>query len=188
MTTNVSRTHTLGVLYGDGIGPEIVPAAVLIADAAIEAADAAPIHWRELPLGFKAIDEFERGDTQEHTGRTRGDRRLAARTPRQRRLSRAVPLRAQPQRHHPQALRSVRERASRQGPFQAAALWWPTRISSSCARTPKGSTPTAAPSAAPASSCPRPIRRHRAGHHHPAARASGSPGRRSSGHLDAASR
>ncbi len=58
MTTNVSRTHTLGVMHGDGIGPEIVPAAVLIADAAIEAADAAPIHWRELPLGFKAINEL----------------------------------------------------------------------------------------------------------------------------------
>ena len=58
MTTNVSRTYTLGVLFGDGIGPEIVPAAVLIADAAVEAADAAPIRWRELPLGFKAIDEL----------------------------------------------------------------------------------------------------------------------------------
>jgi 3-isopropylmalate dehydrogenase len=58
LTTNVSRTYTLGVLFGDGIGPEIVPAAVLIADAAVEAVDAAPIRWRELPLGFKAIDEL----------------------------------------------------------------------------------------------------------------------------------
>ena len=43
MTTTDSRTYTLGVLHGDGIGPEIVPAAVLIADAAVEAAGAAPI-------------------------------------------------------------------------------------------------------------------------------------------------
>jgi 3-isopropylmalate dehydrogenase len=50
--------YTLGVLLGDGIGPEIVPAAVLIADAAVEAAGAAPIQWRELPLGFKAIEEL----------------------------------------------------------------------------------------------------------------------------------
>lgn len=58
MTTNISRTYTLGVMHGDGIGPEIVPAAVLIADAAVEAAGAPPIRWRELPLGFKAIDEL----------------------------------------------------------------------------------------------------------------------------------
>jgi 3-isopropylmalate dehydrogenase len=58
VTSNASRTYTLGVLHGDGIGPEIVPAAVRIADAAVEAAGADPIHWRELPLGFKAIDEL----------------------------------------------------------------------------------------------------------------------------------
>jgi 3-isopropylmalate dehydrogenase len=56
--TTASRTYTLGVLYGDGIGPEIVPAAVGIADVAVEAAGAVPIGWRELPLGFKAIEEF----------------------------------------------------------------------------------------------------------------------------------
>jgi 3-isopropylmalate dehydrogenase len=58
LTTTATRTYTLGVLHGDGIGPEIVPAAVLIADAAVEAAGAAPIRWRELPLGFKAIEEL----------------------------------------------------------------------------------------------------------------------------------
>jgi 3-isopropylmalate dehydrogenase len=58
LISNTSRTYTLGVLHGDGIGPEIVPAAVSIADAAVEAAGAAPIRWRKLPLGFKAIDEF----------------------------------------------------------------------------------------------------------------------------------
>jgi len=53
-----ARTYTLGVLHGDGIGPEIVPASVLIADAAIEAVGAAPITWRELPLGFQAIESL----------------------------------------------------------------------------------------------------------------------------------
>jgi 3-isopropylmalate dehydrogenase len=58
LTTNASRTYTLGVLHGDGIGPEIVPAAVRIADAALEMVNAEPIRWRELPLGFTAIDEL----------------------------------------------------------------------------------------------------------------------------------
>jgi 3-isopropylmalate dehydrogenase len=56
--TNASRTYTLGVLHGDGIGPEIVPAAVRVADAAVETAGAPPIRWNELPLGFAAIEEF----------------------------------------------------------------------------------------------------------------------------------
>ena len=58
MTSSTSNTFTLGLLHGDGIGPEIVPAAVLIADAAVEAAGGAQIDWRELPLGFEAIEEF----------------------------------------------------------------------------------------------------------------------------------
>ncbi|WP_217576780.1 isocitrate/isopropylmalate dehydrogenase family protein [Streptomyces sp. GbtcB7] len=57
--TSVDTPHryTLGVLYGDGIGPEIVPASVLTADAAVAAAGAQPIDWKELPLGFRAIEE-----------------------------------------------------------------------------------------------------------------------------------
>jgi 3-isopropylmalate dehydrogenase len=58
LTTNPSHSYTLGVLHGDGIGPEIVPAAVLVANAAVETAGAAPIRWRELPLGYKAIEEL----------------------------------------------------------------------------------------------------------------------------------
>ncbi len=58
MTTTATRSYTLGLLLGDGIGPEIVPAAVLIAEAAVEAGGAAPIQWRELPIGFKAIEEI----------------------------------------------------------------------------------------------------------------------------------
>ncbi|MFI1358294.1 isocitrate/isopropylmalate dehydrogenase family protein [Streptomyces sp. NPDC020898] len=56
--TGTPRRYTLGVLYGDGIGPEIVPSSVLIADAALAAAGAPSIDWRELPLGFRAIEEF----------------------------------------------------------------------------------------------------------------------------------
>lgn len=54
MTT--TPTYRLGVLNGDGIGPEIVPAAVKILDAAVAASGGAPIEWRKLPLGRSAID------------------------------------------------------------------------------------------------------------------------------------
>ncbi|MFE7977488.1 isocitrate/isopropylmalate dehydrogenase family protein [Streptomyces shenzhenensis] len=57
-TTATPHRYTLGVLYGDGIGPEIVPASVLIADAAVAAAGAQPIDWKELALGFRAIEAF----------------------------------------------------------------------------------------------------------------------------------
>ncbi|MFD3486563.1 isocitrate/isopropylmalate dehydrogenase family protein [Streptomyces sp. NPDC058665] len=59
MTTSSSssRTFRLGVLNGDGIGPEIVPASVAVVDAAVTAAGGAPIAWHELPLGFSAIEE-----------------------------------------------------------------------------------------------------------------------------------
>jgi 3-isopropylmalate dehydrogenase len=49
-------SYRLGVLEGDGIGPEIVPASVLVVDAALAAAGAAPVEWAELPLGASAID------------------------------------------------------------------------------------------------------------------------------------
>ncbi|MDX3102711.1 isocitrate/isopropylmalate dehydrogenase family protein [Nonomuraea angiospora] len=49
-------SYRLGVLEGDGIGPEIVPVSVLVVDAALAAAGAAPVEWVELPLGATAID------------------------------------------------------------------------------------------------------------------------------------
>jgi len=49
------KTYRLGVLNGDGIGPEIVPASVRILDAAV-AASGSSIAWEELPLGRSAID------------------------------------------------------------------------------------------------------------------------------------
>jgi 3-isopropylmalate dehydrogenase len=51
----VPVTYRLGVLLGDGIGPEIVPSAVAVIDAALVGVD--PIDWVELPLGRTAIDE-----------------------------------------------------------------------------------------------------------------------------------
>ncbi|WNV74044.1 isocitrate/isopropylmalate family dehydrogenase [Geodermatophilus sp. DSM 44513] len=47
--------YRLGVMLGDGIGPEIVPAAVRVVDAALAAAGAPPVQWQELPLGATAI-------------------------------------------------------------------------------------------------------------------------------------
>jgi 3-isopropylmalate dehydrogenase len=51
-------TFRLGVMLGDGIGPEIVPASVRVVDAALAAAGAEPVAWHELPLGASAIEEY----------------------------------------------------------------------------------------------------------------------------------
>ena len=48
--------YRLGVLEGDGIGPEIVPAAVAIADAALAASGVSRVQWVSLPLGASAIE------------------------------------------------------------------------------------------------------------------------------------
>ncbi|GDY31703.1 isocitrate/isopropylmalate dehydrogenase family protein [Gandjariella thermophila] len=52
------RRYRLGVLDGDGIGPEIVPAAMRVVDAALRAAGAPGVAWVPLPFGRAAIDEF----------------------------------------------------------------------------------------------------------------------------------
>jgi 3-isopropylmalate dehydrogenase len=53
------RRYRLGVLEGDGIGPEIVPAAVGVVDAATAAVAGRPtVDWVPLPLGAAAIDEY----------------------------------------------------------------------------------------------------------------------------------
>ncbi len=51
-----NKTFRLAAMHGDGIGPEIVPAAVRVVDAAVAAAGAEPIAWTALPLGRTAID------------------------------------------------------------------------------------------------------------------------------------
>ncbi|MEU8223605.1 isocitrate/isopropylmalate dehydrogenase family protein [Kribbella sp. NPDC048915] len=48
-------SYRLGVLAGDGIGPEIVPAAVQVIDAAL-AATGATADWVPLPVGAAAIE------------------------------------------------------------------------------------------------------------------------------------
>lgn len=54
----MSQHHlTLGVLNGDDIGHEIVPASVRVAQAAAERCGLS-IDWRHMPLGRKALDEL----------------------------------------------------------------------------------------------------------------------------------
>src|SRR6266536_43370 len=55
-TPRMADAYRLGVLSGDGIGPEIVPATVQVLDAALAAAGAAPVEWVPLPVGAAAIE------------------------------------------------------------------------------------------------------------------------------------
>jgi 3-isopropylmalate dehydrogenase len=55
----------LGLLEGDGIGPEIVPAAVQVVDAALAAAGAPSTDWVTLPLGHRAIETHNSHTPQE---------------------------------------------------------------------------------------------------------------------------
>ncbi|GAA3690636.1 isocitrate/isopropylmalate dehydrogenase family protein [Gordonia hankookensis] len=48
----------IGVLTGDGIGPEIVPAAIAVAQAAAHA-EGIGVEWVELPFGRTAIDSHD---------------------------------------------------------------------------------------------------------------------------------
>jgi 3-isopropylmalate dehydrogenase len=50
------RRYRLGVLEGDGIGPEIVPAATSVVDAALARTTSA-VEWVPLPIGWTAIRE-----------------------------------------------------------------------------------------------------------------------------------
>jgi 3-isopropylmalate dehydrogenase len=50
------KRYRLGVLEGDGIGPEIVPAATRVVDAAL-ARTAGAVEWVPLPIGWTAIHE-----------------------------------------------------------------------------------------------------------------------------------
>jgi 3-isopropylmalate dehydrogenase len=49
--------YTIGVLTGDGIGQEVVPAATALIDAAL-AHTAATVTWVPLPVGWEAIEEL----------------------------------------------------------------------------------------------------------------------------------
>ena len=48
----------LGCMLGDGIGPEVVPAARRTVDAALAVAGASAIDWVDLPMGLSAIEKF----------------------------------------------------------------------------------------------------------------------------------
>jgi 3-isopropylmalate dehydrogenase len=54
----VSPQYRLGCLLGDGIGPEIVPAARKVLDAAMSAYNLSPIEWHDLPMGASALAQF----------------------------------------------------------------------------------------------------------------------------------
>lgn len=55
MSAGTARAYRLGVLDGDGIGPEIVPAAVACVDAALDVSGVEPVEWIKLPIGRGAI-------------------------------------------------------------------------------------------------------------------------------------
>jgi 3-isopropylmalate dehydrogenase len=52
-----AQTHRLGVLEGDGIGREIVPASVAVVDAALAPTDST-VEWVALPVGWKGIEKY----------------------------------------------------------------------------------------------------------------------------------
>jgi 3-isopropylmalate dehydrogenase len=49
------RTYRMGVLQGDGIGPEIVGATRRVVEAAVDACGGVELEWVELPMGWEAI-------------------------------------------------------------------------------------------------------------------------------------
>jgi 3-isopropylmalate dehydrogenase len=52
-------SYRLGVLDGDGIGPEIVPSAVRVVDAALTVVPETPrLDWVSLPIGWSAIEKY----------------------------------------------------------------------------------------------------------------------------------
>ena len=53
--TAILQRHRIGLLEGDGIGPEIVPATRTVVDAAVAAAGGVAIDWVPLPVGATAI-------------------------------------------------------------------------------------------------------------------------------------
>lgn len=58
-TMSELKAYRLGVMFGDGIGPEIAPVAVRCVDAAVAAESDSTIEWVELPFGRMAVDEFD---------------------------------------------------------------------------------------------------------------------------------
>ncbi|WP_433604444.1 isocitrate/isopropylmalate dehydrogenase family protein [Prescottella agglutinans] len=65
-STEDSRNPRIGLLQGDGIGREIVPATRDVVDAAMAAVGLPEIDWVPLPIGFDAIPTYGT-PTPEHT-------------------------------------------------------------------------------------------------------------------------
>ena len=57
----------LGLLEGDGIGPEVMKATAEIVDAACARAGAPSIEWEPLPVGWEAINQGRRALPAETT-------------------------------------------------------------------------------------------------------------------------
>ncbi|WP_438804529.1 isocitrate/isopropylmalate dehydrogenase family protein [Nocardia alni] len=55
----MTATARVGLIEGDGIGPEVVRSARDVADEALSAAGAAEIDWMPLPMGQRAIAEYD---------------------------------------------------------------------------------------------------------------------------------
>lgn len=51
-------TYKLGVLYGDGIGPEITKATVNVLKAAVDKVGTTEFEYLELPIGWEAIEKY----------------------------------------------------------------------------------------------------------------------------------
>lgn len=58
MTDRTDGPVRLGLIDGDGIGPEVVRAARLVVDEAVAAAGGSPIEWVPLLIGHRAIEEY----------------------------------------------------------------------------------------------------------------------------------
>jgi 3-isopropylmalate dehydrogenase len=48
--------YRIGIMFGDGVGPEIVPAAAAVVDAAIAVGEGPAVSWVPLPMGHDAIN------------------------------------------------------------------------------------------------------------------------------------
>src|SRR5258705_5133965 len=54
----MTDTYSIGLLLGDGIGPEVVRATQRAIDTALEGQNEVEVAWIELPMGTHAIEEF----------------------------------------------------------------------------------------------------------------------------------
>ena len=170
--------YRLGVMLGDGIGPEIVPASVRVVDAALAAAGAEPVEWEELPLGASAIEGHGSAVPEATLTALAGlDGWLLG--PHD---SAAYP---EPFRSRLDPSGAIRKRFGLYANirpargFEGEVAIAPETDQVIVRGTPRASTPTATPSRAPVSSCPRGTSRWPWGCS-PGRRSSGSPSRPSS--------